>query len=433
MNTPAADSSQIGNLVQHWERTLAAGRHKEAERLLGQLEATAPNHPLVLNARGVRELQQANYESARALLERAVAIEGGNAAIWINLASALRKLKLRQEEMAALERALSIEPRHLLALLQKASLFDLMDEPTKAARTYQHALQTIPAGAQLPESLRDPIGRAMQVIKEYNAQLEAFVQERLRETEARCSEQERSRFKHGLDALLGKRRIFTPQPTFFHLPKIPAEEFFRRSDFSWLPPIEAATEQIRAEFERVFAEDAAQLEPYVTRPDSAPLGAFKELNHSQRWSVYYLWRDGKSVEEHLARCPVTAALLAQAPRLDIPQIGPTAFFSVLDAHSRIPPHTGVTNTRLIVHIPLIVPAGCGFRVGSDTREWKPGEAFVFDDSMEHEAWNDSDTPRAVLIFDIWNPYLTEVERDLVRDAASAIREYHDESPLVENH
>ena len=97
-----------------------------------------------------------------------------------------------------------------------------------------------------------------------------------------------------------------------------------------------------------------------------------------------------------------------------PRYGPTAFFSILDAKTRIPPHCGVTNTRLIVHVPLVIPEGCRFRVGSTTRPWRPGEAFVFDDTIEHEAWNDSDIPRAVLIFDIWNPYLSEAERELVR-------------------
>ena len=104
--------------------------------------------------------------------------------------------------------------------------------------------------------------------------------------------------------------------------------------------------------------------------------------------------------------------------------GSPAFFSILDAGPRIPPHTGVTNTRLTVHLPLIVPPGCGFRVGSETREWVPGKAWVFDDTIEHEAWNLSDVPRGVLIFDIWNPFLTPVERDLIRAVTEAVGAYY---------
>jgi aspartyl/asparaginyl beta-hydroxylase (cupin superfamily) len=99
-------------------------------------------------------------------------------------------------------------------------------------------------------------------------------------------------------------------------------------------------------------------------------------------------------------------------------------FSILDARSRIPAHTGPVNTRLVVHLALVVPPGCGFRVGGETREWQPGKAFVFDDSINHEAWNDSDLPRAVLIFDIWSPHLRPAERDLVRALTTRIGEFY---------
>jgi aspartyl/asparaginyl beta-hydroxylase (cupin superfamily) len=108
----------------------------------------------------------------------------------------------------------------------------------------------------------------------------------------------------------------------------------------------------------------------------------------------------------------------------VPGSTPSALFSILDAKTRIPPHTGVSNTRLIVHLPLIIPSGCGFRVGAEQREWIPGKAFVFDDTMEHEAWNDSDVPRAVLIFDIWSPFVSEVEREFVRSVTAAVGEYY---------
>ena len=73
----------------------------------------------------------------------------------------------------------------------------------------------------------------------------------------------------------------------------------------------------------------------------------------------------------------------------------------------------MTNTRAIVHLPLIVPENCGFRVGGETREWQVGKAFAFDDTIEHEAWNDSDHYRAVLIFDVWNPHLTIAEQNVI--------------------
>jgi aspartyl/asparaginyl beta-hydroxylase (cupin superfamily) len=108
----------------------------------------------------------------------------------------------------------------------------------------------------------------------------------------------------------------------------------------------------------------------------------------------------------------------------LPNYSPTAMFSCLDPHTVIPAHTGETNTRLIVHLPLVVPAGCSFRVGNETREWRYGKAFVFDDSIEHEARNEGDELRVVLIFDVWNPQLTAAERELVAGLVNGVRDYY---------
>ncbi len=94
----------------------------------------------------------------------------------------------------------------------------------------------------------------------------------------------------------------------------------------------------------------------------------------------------------------------------MPLRSPSAMFSVLKPKTRIPPHTGVANFRLVVHLPLTLPPGCGFRVGGELREWRIGEAWVFDDTIEHEAWNESDETRIILICDVWNPRLSEEER-----------------------
>ena len=77
-----------------------------------------------------------------------------------------------------------------------------------------------------------------------------------------------------------------------------------------------------------------------------------------------------------------------------------------------------------MHLPLIIPPACSFRVGHQTREWKYGEAFVFDDSIEHEARNDSGELRAVLIFEVWNPALSTAERELVAGLMNGVRNYY---------
>ena len=175
----------------------------------------------------------------------------------------------------------------------------------------------------------------------------------------------------------------------------------------------------------MLAADKADLEPYITHGTGESIREkWRELHQSRRWSVYYLWRDGVAYEEHQARCPRTMAALRNWPRCEVPGASPNALFSILDAKTRIPPHTGVNNTRLIVHLPLIVPPECWFRVGGEQREWEPGKAFVFDDTMEHEAWNGSNEPRAVLIFDIWNPHVSPEERAMVSMAVEGVNEFY---------
>ena len=119
------------------------------------------------------------------------------------------------------------------------------------------------------------------------------------------------------------------------------------------------------------------------------------------------------MEEVCARFPRTAEVLAALPLCRIEGRAPNAFFSILKAGAHSPPHTGVTTVRSVVHLPLIVPDGCSFRVGGETRSWRVGEAFVFDDTIEHEAWNRSGEDRAVLIIDAWNPHLSRHEQAMV--------------------
>jgi aspartate beta-hydroxylase len=379
-----------------------------------------------LHERARRELAAGKLLEARSTLEQVVALAPGHLPYWMSLAAALRVLGRREEELAALERALSLDPTHLVVLLQKAAVLDLMNKPRSAAAIYGHALETLPAGIQLPDAIQAHVVHARKRVAENSAQLAAVMDARLAALPAKeTSKAERIRFDRCLDRVLGRKRIYTPDPTFMLFPYLSNYEFHPRDNFPWLPQLEAATDSVRTELLSVLNSDRQGIQPYIAYGEGLPLNQWKELNHSRRWGAYFLWNQGKREETHLARCPQTLATLSALPQVDIPGRGPTAFFSLLDARTTIPPHTGVTNTRLTVHLPLIVPPGCRFRVGGETREWQVGTAWVFDDTIEHEAWNDSDVPRAVLIFDIWNPQLTPLERDLVRVATTVMAEYSD--------
>jgi aspartyl/asparaginyl beta-hydroxylase (cupin superfamily) len=372
-----------------------------------------------------RELLNAGDAVAAAgLLEQAVARDPAQTSLWLLLAAARRSLRQTQAEMAAIERALALDPRNMRARLQKASLEELLGTPRAAAMSYRYALGMLPPGFEPPPHLREVLQHARDVIAANDRALEAFLDERLASLRAQHGAIPLRRFETAIATVLRKQPVYRPQPSFLYFPNLPAIEFHDRADFPWLAALEAATDDIRAELTGVLADGASVLEPYVSIAPDMPLNQWRELNRSRRWGVYYLWREGVPQSEHLARCPRTARALEAWPRCEVPGCGPTAVFSILEPKTRIPPHHGVTNTRLIVHLPLIVPPGCLFRVGGERREWLPGKAFVFDDTFEHEAWNDGDAPRAVLILDIWSPHLSAVERALLQAATGAIGAYY---------
>jgi aspartate beta-hydroxylase len=431
VNTVASnpiDDAAIFRALQASKAEAAAGRMPESDQLLARIAQQAPNHPAVLNELGVRMLSRGAPEQAHALFSRATSTDPQRPALWANLASSLKALGRRSEELDAIEKALELEPRNLSALLQKGAYLEETGDTRNAARIYQNALACLPPGADVPPNVRDAFAHAKSVVDADLMALTNVLERPLDEIRQRYGGGPQRRVDQCIETLMGRRRVFHSQPTWMYFPELPAIEFFERSEFPWLDGLEKATADIRTELLRVLVADRDGLQAYIDFPPGLPLDQFRELNRSRRWSAYFLWNQSEAIAGHIARCPATARALETVPRCRVEGRAPTAFFSILDAKTRIPPHTGITNTRLTVHLPLVVPPDCGFRVGSTSREWVPGQAWVFDDTIEHEAWNMSDTPRAILIFDIWNPLLTAAERDLIQTATEVYGKYYRESP-----
>ena len=421
----SADEERVNSLMTGVERLLAERRETEALALFNQAAGILPEHPRVLHERARRLALGGDLAAARAVLERIAAVSPPNTSFLLSLAAVLRALGERDEELAVLDRALALEPRHLIVLLQKGALLELMGKPRAAAVIYRRALEIVSPGAQLQGPIAAHVAHARQHVARNADNLAALLERRLGPLRAgQGSPAALLRIERAVARMLGRKAIYSPAPTLMYFPFLKNYEFHPREDFPWLEALEAAAPAIRAEVLAVLAADQAGLTPYIAYPRGLPLDQWRELNHSRRWSAYFLWKDGERDAEHCRRCPATVSALEQTPQVDIPRRGPTAFFSILDARTHIPPHTGSTNTRLTVHLPLVLPGSCRFRVGAETREWRSGEAWVFDDTIEHEAWNDADAPRAILIFDVWNPQLTALERDLVRETMVVFEEYN---------
>jgi aspartyl/asparaginyl beta-hydroxylase (cupin superfamily) len=345
--------------------------------------------------------------------QAATAADPSAIALWMNLAKAQRLAGDDDAERGALEQALAIDQLHLMALIRLAELHERRGEMGAATDRWTMVLALCTKVPSPTPQLDAMLAHARAfVVERQRALAEAINADLSNDLEA-ASERDRRRASAAADLMLGRRRIFTNQCHGFFYPFLPADEFFDREHFPWFAKLEKATPFIRQELEGILASPDPGLAPYIEMPPGTPANLWSELDRSSDWSALHLWRDGERIDAVCDRAPKTAELVESLPLARIPGRAPAVFFSILKAGKTIPPHTGVTNIRTIVHLPLIVPDDCGFRVGGETRLWREGKAFAFDDTIEHEAWNRSDRDRAVLILDCWNPHLSETERDII--------------------
>lgn len=391
-----------------------AGRPDEAAQLLRDLLARAGEHPMALNALGLTVLAQGRHDQSVALFRRAIAADPGSPELWMNLAKACREQGDDPGELKALEGALAIDQRHFMALVRMAELFERKGEMGRSAERWSGVLALGAMIEDRPAALETMLEHAREVVGRQRAGFATTIDAGLEEARQGLDAAKRRRFDACIDHALGRREIYSNQPAGLHFPFLPAEEYFERSQFPWLEQVEAKTEIIRGELEALLAEDRSSIRPYVAMDPGTPANKWSPLDHKLDWGALHLWKDGRRDEAVCARVPQTAAAIEALPLSDLPGRTPTVFFSLLQPGTHLPAHSGVSNVRTIIHLPLIVPPGCAFRVGGQTREWEVGRAWAFDDTIEHEAWNRSDQLRAILIFDVWNPYITEVERDLLR-------------------
>jgi hypothetical protein len=354
--------------------------------------------------------QAGRLGDARRLLEAAVRETPERLDTWLKLAAMCRGTADLAGAMAAVSRALALDPLDLSALLMRAMLLEQSGKDDEAGEAYGHALAQRPAG-EAPPGLAPMIAHAEQSYRRFQQAMLSRLRGDLAAADA--SPDEQARIDRFVTNVARVTRPYAQEPSHFHYPGLPAVEFHDRARFSWLAEVEAAAAEIRREFDGLIASEAAELVPYIQYPDDVPLRQWEALNRSRDWTAVHLLQNGRRVERNARHCPRTMKLLARLPQPDVPGASPNAMFSLLAPRTRIPAHTGVANTRLVCHLPLIVPPGCGFRVGAETRSWQPGTAFVFDDTIEHEAWNDSAELRVVFIFDLWAWALGEAERRAV--------------------
>jgi aspartyl/asparaginyl beta-hydroxylase (cupin superfamily) len=348
-----------------------------------------------------------------------------NAQALLELARECRGKGDAAGEVAALDRLLAAEPRNLLGLIRRADCYAATGDTRSASSFYLMAIRSAPTTG-LTREVASELARARQACDRYAVEYRDYL---LAKLAAQGFEPGKSsaRFAQSVDIALGTRQIFVQQPKYYYFPGLPQIQFYQRGEFPWLDAVEAATDDIRGELMQVLEEPGA-FAPYVTGHANRPYKAQMGMLNNPAWSAYYLWKNGEVVPENAARFPRTLRALEGVPLSHVPNRSPSVLFSLLRPGAHIPPHNGLVNTRLICHLPVIVPGRCRFRVGNDTREWVEGKAWAFDDSIEHEAWNDSDRTRVILLFDVWRPELTQEERTLVVSLFEAIDAHSGKKP-----
>jgi aspartyl/asparaginyl beta-hydroxylase (cupin superfamily) len=327
--------------------------------------------------------------------------------IWLFLAQSCDLIDDRPAARAALAEVLKADPGNPYALVMQGELYARDGNDRAAVNWYDRALEAGSRLQGLPADLVQRLQRAAVARAAIAERFESAMTDALTAAGVDAAAAG-ERFAESLAIVAGTSQPFLQEPTAFYFPGLPQRAFYDPADFAWVAALEAAMPAIRAEAEAVLA-DRAGVAPYVEAPKDRPAKPHSLLD-DPRWSAFHLYQGGEPVAANAARCPATMAAIEDLPIPVIARHSPMALFSILEPGTHIKPHNGMLNTRLICHLPLIVPDGCRLRVGNHSRAVEAGKMLIFDDSIEHEAWNNGDAIRVILLFEIWRPELTAAER-----------------------
>lgn len=409
-------------------RLAGEGRLADADALFSRVLDTDSEHPLALRFKAFHALETQQYPEAEDFLRRLIARVPADAWAWYNLALTVYSQKRSEDALAALDESLKHDREQPTAWLYRGVLLQDFERHDDAVVSFLRGVRIAEKHGLVPD---DPeMQRLMQhasgvVSIELNGRLEAALAPVIEKFGAEAL----TRIRKGMDIFVGKRPFEGAhplwRPSLFYVPDLTPRMFFEREEFPWAAQVEAATADVREEMLAVL-EDGEGLKPYVNHAaGTSQARTWASINQSKDWSTFHFFRHGERYDDNCRRCPRTAALLDSLDLNRIPGYGPEAMFSVLRPHTRIPAHYGSVNGRVIVHLPLVVPENCGaLRVGDQQRAWTEGELMLFDDSFQHEAWNDSDETRVVLIFDTWNPQLSAAEREGFSEVLQAAQRFN---------
>jgi aspartate beta-hydroxylase len=418
------------DLAAEAQELLRQGRIPEAEAAFTRVLEASPHHVEALNVLALSALRAGRVTQALDLLHRAALSDPLDAVTQLHLGRAFDAAGDFAAALQAYEAAVRLRPDFSVARLYWAGSLERANRIDRAVVQYVRALEDAQKSGRwltpesTPPALRQLVEHAVATVREnrnlaFANLFEPLVNRFGKNSLTRVAQTLRIYFKQEAAVFPDPRQ----RPTFLFVPGLPASPYLDRALFPWIDDLEAETPNVQAELgrllpdsrgrERVF--DTAELEQANLRGDGI----------APSWTGYYFYRYGLRREDNCGACPHTARALESIPLSRVRAHGPEVLFSVFTPGTHLLPHRGVTNTRLVGHLPLVIPENCALKVGGELHAWVEGRAVIFDDTYEHEAWNRSSSIRVVMIFDIWNPYLTEVERLAFADLIAAIGDFRE--------
>jgi aspartate beta-hydroxylase len=350
-------------------------------------------------------MRAGDIRRALTLLELHLASATPRPSDYLKLAAARRALGDLPGSLDALTHELEVAPGSLPALLMSGSLLIAMGRTEEASSAYEAALIQNVDESRLPPPIREQIAKARLTIEARRARRRAI--EALALDDPDLDMPARRRLEQFRETVLAATGSGIGR---FAYPDLPQANFHDPHSIFGVQALEAAAELVLAEFRRLVETNAAEVMSLVDHAEGVAPGDMADDDRFRRWSTLPLINNGTINQANAALCPATMRLYEATSPCTIPGRAPNLVFSLLDAGARIPPHRGLTNVRLVLHLPLIAPPDCALRVGDEVHAWQKGQAMLFDDTVEHEAWNESDRLRVVLLCDQWRPELSAPER-----------------------
>jgi len=412
---------QIAELYQRAEQLRQAGAWDNIATVCQQILELDENSLQALQFLGNWHLGKDQFEDAAKYLKAFNELSPNREMMMLPLAVALEETGEYQDAMAVLRRALKLNENNFFSYIYLGSVLEKLGETEKAGWAYSFAVDLNPSlkmmfkDESLPKPVRLRVSRCNDFLTKIGQELH---QGAIAKTKKKFPKGDFSRVEKALWRKLHHARvgITNPlqRPLSFFIPNLDRAAWFEREEFPWVEDLEKEFPHLQKDVLAHYRGDQDTL-PYLQ------LGGYDEkawgdLVGNKDWAAIHFYDGMNRKEANCKRFPEVARVIDSLPLFKVAGRPVEALLSILKPNMKIPPHYGTSNARLTVHLPLVVPGDCFVRAGEETRKIEAGKAIFFDDSFFHEAWNETDQIRIVLIVEVWHPDLSDAERAAIEES-----------------